>query len=183
MNPLNTSGKFPEVVGYISEQERIALQLCVLEVTNILGDAIEVGSLNGLSALLTLSVLPSWKTLICVECGQVETLKENLDKYGLCEGHKVGVLNQDFKEIPKLKTNPQFCWCFIDHDHTYENTMAAFDKFWPMITEGGIMAFHDYGHVDFQGGTRALNEIMEASTKHGIEVESKAGGFIAFRKI
>lgn len=178
MTPLNSSGKFPEVLGYITEPERIALQACVLSVSKIPGDAFEVGSLNGLSALLTLSVLPSHKDFLCIEKGQVETLCENLTKYGL--GEKAGAVCQDFKS---MEIAAEFCFGFIDHDHTYENTMAAFDKFWPLISKGGVLAFHDYGHPDYPGGTKAIDEIIEDGNKHGAITIETTGSIIFFGKL
>lgn len=172
----NTSGKFPSVLGYISEPERISLQRCVLDTSHIPGDALEVGSLNGLSALLILSVLESSKTLICVEKGETTSLGKNLWQYELLRQSKL--LQADFKELT-LPDEMNLSFCFIDHDHTYENTIAAFNKFWPCLSPGGIMSFHDYGHPDYSGGSKAIGELME---QHSLRHADAGGSFIAFKK-
>ncbi|MFQ3577991.1 MAG: class I SAM-dependent methyltransferase, partial [Verrucomicrobiia bacterium] len=32
---------------------------------------------------------------------------------------------------------------FIDGDHAYAGVKADFDAYWPLVTEGGVVAFHD----------------------------------------
>lgn len=173
----NTSGQFQDVVGYISEPERIALQKCVLEVCCVNGDILEIGSLNGLSALLMLSMMSSDKTLICIEQGQVETLAENLSKHGFSQ--RVAIKNQDFNTVellPDIRLSLVFC----DHNHTFENNIAAFEKFWPHLAAGGIFIFHDYGHSDYKDGTLAIHEIADSNK---LKIEQLAGSLVAFKKI
>jgi predicted O-methyltransferase YrrM len=170
----NTSGKFPSVFGYIAEEERIALQRCVLNTAAIPGDALEVGCLNGLSALLTLSVLVSHKMMICVEKGEVETLRSKLSAFGFLE--RVVILNSDFKDVA---TNWKFSFVFIDHSHTYDDNTAAFEKFWPMVAPGGMLAFHDYRDPNWADGTRAIDDLIE---KHKLRICDSGGSFVAFRK-
>lgn len=174
----NTSGKFTKVEGYISEDERIALQRCVLETSHVTGDALEVGSLCGLSALLILSVLQSGKTLLCIEQNPVEILSENLIKYGY--GENAAIINEDFKTAA-IRNDAKFSFVFIDHDHTYENNVAAFNKFWPLLSPGGIFAFHDYGHPQYEQGTKAIDDLKK---EYQFEIESliRAGGVFAFQK-
>lgn len=173
----NTSGKFPTVFGYIAEVERIALQRCVLNTANIPGDAMEIGSLNGLSALLILSVLESHKTLMCVEKGEVETLSFNLTKFQL--GERVAIINQEFAAIP-LVAIKELSFVFIDHSHTYDDNIAAFEKFWPRISPGGMLAFHDYKDPNWADGTRAIDDLI---AKHKLRICDSGGSFIAFRKV
>jgi predicted O-methyltransferase YrrM len=172
----NNSGQFPSVVGYISQPERIALQRCVLDTAHIPGDALEIGSLNGLSALLILSVLDSSKNLICIEKGQTETLSKNLFESGLSDNFVI--INNDFN-IVELSGDAKLSFVFIDHDHTYENTIAAFNRFWPLLSSGGIIAFHDYGHPEFPGGSKAIQELMNNFPLKHWEF---AGGFVSFQK-
>jgi predicted O-methyltransferase YrrM len=173
---MNTSGKFPEVTGYIAEPERIALQHCVLETAHVEGEALEVGSLNGLSALLIASVLESRKTLICIEQGQVETLAKNLAPHRL--GDRVAIQNEDFKKS-ELKPEVKLSFVFIDHDHSRDNNIAAFEKFWPRLSKGGILAFHDYKNQQFEEGSLAVEFLIR---QNRLFTHVLAGTFIAFKK-
>lgn len=173
----NTSGKFPTVFGYIAEVERIALQRCVLNTASIPGDAMEIGSLNGLSALLILSVLYSKKMLICVEKGRIEALSENLAKFGLSTN--AFLAREDFHTF-FIPENISLSFVFIDHSHTYDDNIAAFEKFWPLISPGGMLAFHDYQDPNWADGTRAIDDLIE---KHKLRICDSGGSFIAFRKV
>lgn len=177
---MNSSGKYLDVIGYLTENERIALQRCVLETSRVTGDALEIGSLNGLSALIIWSVLALDKKLLCIEKGQVETLNANLLKHAIHHVTRTegwAVFNDDFKNVDLGHWPLSFV--FIDHDHTFENTRAAFDQFWGSLSVGGIMAFHDYSHPDFEDGTRAINAIMKG---RGMEPYLQADSLIAFKK-
>lgn len=172
----NTSGKFPSVFGYIAEAERIALQRCVLNTSNVPGDAMEIGSLNGLSALLILSVLESRKHLICVEKGQIETLSDNLSKFGLSTN--AFLAREDFHTF-FVPQNISLSFVFIDHSHTYDDNIAAFEKFWPLISPGGMLSFHDYQDPNWVDGTRAIDDLI---AKYGLTPHITGGSFISFKK-
>lgn len=171
----NKSGKFHNVFGYIEESERIALQKCVLETSEVLGHAMEIGSLNGLSALLILSVLKSDKELICLEKNSVEALTFNLDKFGF-RGNRI-IINKDFKE--EIILDPWLSFVFIDHSHTHQDNIDAFEKFWPRVSAGGILSFHDYNDPNWEDGTRAINELI---VKYSLTTYIMGGSFISFRK-
>lgn len=51
-----------------------------------------------------------------------------------------------------------FDMVFLDAMHDYENVKADIERWWPKVIRGGIMAFHDYGHHDFPGVKRAVDE-------------------------
>jgi len=172
----NTSGKFPTVFGYIAESERIALQRCVLETSDVPGDALEIGSLRGLSALLILSVIESHKTLICMEKGEVETLSNNLTRFQL--GERAAIVNQDFNEFPPVAV-PPLSFAFVDHSHTYDDNIAAFNRFWPHVSSGGLFAFHDYQDPNWRDGTTAIDELIR---DHKLTIHIRGGSFIAFKK-
>jgi predicted O-methyltransferase YrrM len=172
----NNSGKFPDVFGYIAQHERIALQRCVLETSDVVGDAVEIGSLEGLSALLILSVLHGLKTLVCIEFNSVEIVVKNISKHGY-SGQSF-IIRDDYKNFTSNEREP-FSFAFIDHNHTFEDNLAAFYKFWPLVSRGGIFSFHDYENPDFPGGTQAINQIIKT---HNLSIYLKAGGFVAFKK-
>lgn len=174
----NTSGKFHTVKGFVSESERIALQHCVLTTATIPGDCVEVGSLNGLSALLTMTVMGSGKTLYCVELNQVDSLRGVVAMWQFMVGaHNVQIINQDFRNVPFEDTH--FSFVFIDHSHGYKDNIDAFEKFWPKVSPGGILSFHDYQDPNWQEGTRAIDWLIE---KYRLGVPLRGGSFIAFKK-
>lgn len=45
--------------------------------------------------------------------------------------------------IMRLKKLAPFDFIFVDADHTYEGVKQDFDNYFPMLADGGIMAFHD----------------------------------------
>ena len=173
---MNESGKFKDVDGFIAEDERIALQTCVLATSNVAGDALEIGSLNGLSALLTLTVLHSKKILFCIDLNPLDKAAENITRFWQLE--RVIPICQNFNNLPVVD-GQKFSFIFIDHSHTFEDTMAAFDKYWPVLSDGGIFSFHDYEHVDYQGGTDAINKILK---DNNLTIWLRAGGYVAIRK-
>lgn len=172
----NSSGKFPSVFGYLAEVERIALQRCVLETADVPGDAMEIGSLNGLSAALILSVIESHKTLVCVEKGETETLSFNLTKFQL--GERAAIVNQDFNELPPVAIQ-SLSFVFVDHSHTYEDNLAAFNRFWPHLSSEGLFAFHDYQDPNWKEGTAAIDELIR---QFKLVTHIRGGSFIAFKK-
>lgn len=172
----NASGKFPNVLGYMTEAERLALQRCVIESSGVSGDALEIGSLNGLSALLILSVLQSDKKLYCVEIGDTSNLNSNVA--GSPFAGQLRVINSDVKDL-KPEEIPTLSFAFVDHDHSYENTVAAFNLIWPKLSAGGIIAFHDYGHPNYEGGTSAINML---AIRHSLREYLRETSLIVFVK-
>jgi len=176
----NSSGKFPEVLGYLTEGERQAIQRCVLATAHLDGHALEIGSLNGLSALVICSVLRSDKRLICIEQGQCDTLFANLVRHG--HAGQVDILNEDFNKT-ELKQETGLSFIFVDHSHTYDDTIAVFDKFFPALVNGGIFSFHDNGNPMFEGGTKAIKELQADGIRNLMPKFDSADSFIAFQKL
>ena len=161
----------------MAEVERIALQRCVLKTSHIPGDCVEIGSLNGLSALLTLSVMGSDKTLYCVEYNQVDSLRGAIQMFQFMVGaHNVEIINKDFHNV--CFDGSKFSFALIDHSHSYDDNIMAFEKLWPKVSSGGILAFHDYGDLNWVGGTRAIDELI---AKYDLKMRI-SGSFIAFQK-
>lgn len=50
-------------------------------------------------------------------------------------------------------------FCFIDATHDYENVMRDLVSYWPKLTDGGIMAGHDY---NIEGVDRAVQEFADS---------------------
>lgn len=51
---------------------------------------------------------------------------------------------------------------FIDGDHRYETVLADIDLARALVRPGGIIAGHDYGHRDWPGVQRAVDEQFPA---------------------
>lgn len=67
---------------------------------------------------------------------------------------------------PKL----QFCFAFIDGNHSYEYVLNDFNLAWQLISNGGWVGLHDYDH-DLQSVTRAIDEILVSYSSQIIEVK------------
>jgi predicted O-methyltransferase YrrM len=48
---------------------------------------------------------------------------------------------------------------FIDGSHDREITARTFEAWRPLLAPGGIVAFHDYGNVEYPGVTQALTDM------------------------
>lgn len=50
---------------------------------------------------------------------------------------------------------------FIDGNHSYEYVKQDIDLYWRAVKNWGIMAVHDYNHVNFPGVKRAVDEFVK----------------------
>ena len=74
-------------------------------------------------------------------------------------------------------TAEKFDFIFIDGDHTFEGVSFDFNKFFPNLKKGGIIAFHDYGcHT---GVTMLCNSLI-SNKKLGSYI--KLNSIIVFKK-
>lgn len=62
-----------------------------------------------------------------------------------CDSHEAKTIEK-LKEILKGKT---IDFLFIDGDHSYEGVKADFENYSPLVTPGGMIAFHDILPNDF----------------------------------
>lgn len=84
------------------------------------------------------------------------------------------MFNGDFRNHASWIGYHRFCFGFIDHDHTLESTKLAYEMFWPSISLGGVLAFHDFGHPDFPEPKEFLNGLPHR--------RSQCDSIIAFHK-
>jgi predicted O-methyltransferase YrrM len=65
------------------------------------------------------------------------------------EGQRIYLLRRDshdprtLEEVKKILGNEKMDFLFIDGDHTYEGVKRDFKMYFPLVREGGIIAFHD----------------------------------------
>lgn len=94
--------------------------------------------------------------------GMLSDFYNNIDEFGIVSRvNTIVKLSTDgAREIENSSLRPDMV--FIDGDHSYEAVCADIDAWWPLIKEGGIIAFHDYCHNGFQwpGVHKAIHEKM-----------------------
>lgn len=144
---------------------------------------IEIGSLNGLSASCLISELSEDDRLYCFDLFEPEKLasfKRNL--YAEWALNRITPIVGDFRTTlpPLIAGLPDISFAFVDHDHAADTTKAAWDMLWPRMAKGGILAFHDYGHPDYPGGTDYLRTRL-ADNQH--ELPTEGSSIIAFTKV
>lgn len=57
--------------------------------------------------------------------------------------HLIHGTSTDQAIVDAVASHGPYEFVFIDADHTYQSVKADWDTYWPMVTEGGIVAFHD----------------------------------------
>ena len=147
---------FPEVDGFLSDQDRHDLKMLSGRCATLPGDYFEVGSYHGLSALCIIAGMVTFKYLYCYdwfEPDKVPIFMENTKNYAV----RITMVPGDF-HMAQL-TGKHFCFGFVDHSHQLSDTIAAYDMFWPRIVKGGILAFHDLNHPDWPEATEFLKTI------------------------
>lgn len=148
------------VKGFMHPNE---LEQLALLATN--RDVLEVGSFMGLSAFCMAIVA---KSVMCVDTycansagqqqmGKLTTLddfKKAVSRFNNVK-HFVGT---SAEAAGNCAVEGQFDLVFLDAMHTYEDVRADIQRWYPRVRNGGIMAFHDYGHDHFPGVKQAVDE-------------------------
>ena len=164
---------FNEVEGLVTENDKLTLQSLACECAVLPGIFVEIGSYRGLSALCILSGAPKAK-LLCFDIFDpvnIGTFKSGIEEAGFTAN--VQVVIGDFKEtIGAL--NDDVAFAFIDHDHTKESTVMAYDHLWPRMVKDGLLLFHDFRNFAYSEPTGFLEALPN---RHAI-----SGGIIVFKK-
>ncbi len=126
-------------------------------------ECLEVGSFKGLSAY---AIAIGCKHLWCVDtfkansAGQVQH-----EEFTTLDDFKAAISrfnNVNYLMMTSLQASctlkDEFDFVFLDAMHTYEDVKEDIQRWWPRVRSGGIMAFHDYGHWDFPGVKKAVDE-------------------------
>lgn len=50
---------------------------------------------------------------------------------------------------------------FIDGNHSYEYVKSDLEKYWPLVKNNGIIAIHDYKHLNFPGVKKAVDKFLK----------------------
>ncbi len=65
-----------------------------------------------------------------------------------------------FDQFIKQNTETDFDFVFIDGDHRYDTVIRDIKNGLAILKEGGILAGHDYGHEDWPGVKKAVDELF-----------------------
>lgn len=155
--------QFPynEVEGYLSESDRVYLGDLAFACSDLQGPMVEIGSYKGLSALCLKHGAPS-KKLFCFdffEDDKVGAFQANMERAGVSVLGVIGSKGDFRSTIPAVLGNDSIALAFVDHDHQFVTTKAAYELIWPRLSSGGILAFHDYGHPDYPAGTKFIDTL------------------------
>ncbi len=91
---------------------------------------------------------------------------DRLKRYGQCR-----LLRQySFDAIKEISGQVDFV--YIDADHSYEGVMRDLGDWFFKVRTGGIMMGHDYGHGQFEGVKRAVDQFFQ---RFGWEVHAAPG--------
>lgn len=132
-------------------------------------DVLEVGSFKGLSAW---GMAISARTLTCVDtfkansAGQFQlsnlTTLDDFKKATARFNNVAHFVGSSQEASATFTVGVTWDMIFLDAMHTYEDVKADIDRWWPRVWPGGLMAFHDYGHHDFPGVKKAVDERFPA---------------------
>lgn len=132
-------------------------------------EVLEIGSFMGLSAW---GMAITAKSLLCVDtfransAGQQQmpyfTTYEAFQKATVRYRNVTAFLGTS--EEAARAIHDRFGMIFLDAMHTYEDVRDDIQRWWPRLNPGGWMVFHDYGHADFPGVKRAVDEIFGPQT-------------------
>lgn len=144
---------FSEIEGFLSSEDRVNLKMLAEKCADVNGVYVEIGSYCGLSALCINEGMPAKKELMCLDWFEPEKLVKFIANIANAKtpwniGHITGDFRNTFEKSPE--DMPQISFCFCDHDHKLDSTKAVYDYIWPRLSLGGILAFHDYLHEDYQ---------------------------------
>ena len=84
---------------------------------------------------------PAKLHLIDIDIKALETAKKRFAREissGLIELH-----HGDSSETISSMPDKYFDWIYIDGDHSYKGVKSDYEIFWPRLTRGGFMVFHD----------------------------------------
>ena len=69
---------------------------------------------------------------------------------------------------------------FIDGNHSYEYVKNDLERYYKCVRNNGVIAVHDYGHLNFPGVKKAVDEFVE---KNGIILCTQFDSIVYFYKL
>lgn len=89
--------------------------------------------------------------------------------------HLIQGKSQDPDVIVAAAKHARYDLLFIDGDHTYDSVKADWVNYWPMVAEGGLVAFHDITTRPEYGVSELWGEIK--SDHCAVEIVDGSGRF------
>jgi len=69
--------------------------------------------------------------------------------------------------VKSVKEYTPFDFIFIDGGHDYQTAMADWQNYWPMLREGGLLAFHDIAYPDNNPDNYSVGAVWRAVRDNG----------------
>ncbi len=169
------------IPGYLAELDIDSLTRLVLSCGDVKGCLVEVGSMYGLSTAVILNASVNPRKMFAFDVftfinnpGEsiLEQWKQNIQPY--TEGHDVIPVIGDYNETLSQLVEP-IAFAFVDNGHTVNDTILCHNVIWPLLSPGGILAFHDYTNTNYPETTKYLNSLPYKTVE-------KRSGLIAFQK-
>lgn len=151
-------------------------------------EILEIGTLFGVNAALF------WDTLGASRIRVVQTLVDLFEGYygnqtpdqytglvateGLVRANlrRVGADSDDFRLLKGDSHSPgilervsdrKYDLVLIDGDHSFEGVSGDFERYWPLVKQGGYLLIDDYGARSWPSVTRFVDELAEDSQFEG----------------
>jgi predicted O-methyltransferase YrrM len=154
---------------------------------------LEIGSLYGGTLFAWMQDAPGSR-IVSVDTGvqvfdgrheEIEAARQRWPEWAEaagCELIQIRTDSRDGATIQQVRENGPFDFIFVDGGHTYEVALSDFENYWPMLREGGVLAFHDIAYPEnnpyayavgqvyreVKGRARASLEIIRENNPEGI---------------
>jgi len=167
---LNNAGipKVDEIFTYTNVRElRVLYNLASNNCTQG-ASALEIGSHLGASSCYIAAGLKEVNGhLFCVDTWCNQTMPEGeLDTFPEFQKNTSGlkqhitIIRKRSEEIDYSDIKAPLNLVFIDGDHSYAAVKTDFECVQKWLAEDGIIAFHDFSNIDYEGVTRVVGEAL-----------------------
>jgi predicted O-methyltransferase YrrM len=132
--------------------------------------ALEIGShLGASSCYIAAGLKQNNGHLLCVDTWGNETMIEGRQDTYL-EFHKntsgvkqqITTIRKRSDDVVENDIKTQLNLVFIDGDHSYQAVKKDFETVQKWMTEDGIIAFHDFNNINFEGVSRVVGEALSS---------------------
>jgi predicted O-methyltransferase YrrM len=102
---------------------------------------LEIGVFEGETSVKMIEALPIGGYYAGIDI--TDYRKHNLERSGVAVDF---ILGQSITVIQSMPAN-HFDFIFVDGDHSFENILAEFKEIERVLTQGGVIAYHDTLHI------------------------------------
>lgn len=79
--------------------------------------------------------------------------------YFECALYEIRTDSRDGATIQDVRALGPYDFIFVDGGHTYDVALSDFNNYWPMLREGGLLAFHDIAYPDGNPYAYAVGQV------------------------